>query len=430
MSKKIFFLYISLVIIALLFVINVSPLLSNDSNAYFGMWPYVSAGYPIFIRGLHYLFEDNYPIVVVGIQYVAVMGSIFLFLKYFLSRFELKKYQLVILVLLLFYPVFDSNIYLINNISTEGLSFAIFLQVIYFSYLSFIKRNIKSYVILTLLMILLITIRGQFRFLIVVFLLIEALLFWKENRFFWRHYVLFLMIPLFTFAIDNTYHKVVQKQFFSTPFTFTTLVTSVFFVSDDTDIQYLDSKEEKTIFKLVKSQFKLKEIGYQDHKYFEEPIDHNYFFYHYEHPTLCNQTVQQDVVAYYLKDKKDDKQNHIQNHVAAYLKTEKVHKKIFFNLLPHVFDRWIALAFQNFKTGIGGISVALLYLISLILLFVNYLKSKKEIILCAIFLLLCILINRAIISVSIHGLTRYFFYTHWMSVFLLFLGINKIQKKS
>ncbi len=408
-------------VLSLLFVVVKGAILSHDSNAYFGMWPYVSAGYPFFLRGLHFLFGDNYSIAAVAIQFVAVIASIYVFVNHFLSRFSLQTYQLVILMCLLFYPIFDSNIYAVNNISTEGLSFALFLQVIYFSYLSFIKRSFKNYVILMILTVLLITIRGQFQFLLPVFICTEMLLYFKGKQIKWKHYILIFMIPLLTFFIDNVYHKIVQKQFFTTPFTWTALVTSVLFVSDDTDVQYLETEEQKTVFKLVKQQFHEKGIGYKDHKYYQEPIEWNYFFYHYELPTLCNQTIQEGDVAYYLKGK----EHNVKNTVAAYLHAEKMHKQLFFQLLPHVFTKWVALAFQNFKTGIGGISVALLYLITLILLLKRYLEQKENRVLFGVFLLLVILWNHFIISITVHGLTRYFFYTNWIAVFLLFIGVNR-----
>ncbi len=423
-NKTVKSIFAILALIALVFVVNKESILSHDSNAYFGMWPYVSAGYPFFLRGLNFLVGDAYATAAIALQFVAVIGSIYVFVKHFLSQFSLQTYQLIILMCLLFYPIFDSNIYAVNNISTEGLSFALFLQVIYFSYLSFIKRNFKSYIILMALTVLLITIRGQFQFLIPVFISIEVLLWWKEKQLKWKHYILIFMIPLLVFSIDNVYHKVVQKQYFSTPFAWTAFVTSVFFVSDDSDVQYLETEEQKIIFKLVKQQFKKKGIGYQDHKYFEEPIDYNYFFYHYEFPTLCNQTVQQDVVNYYLKGK----ENNVKNAVHAYLNAERINKQLFIKLVPHVFTKWVGLVFQNFKTGIGGMSVVLLYIISLFLLLKRFYERKENIILFCIFLLLAILVNRVVISLSIHGLTRYFFYTHWMVVFLLFLGINKVSE--
>lgn len=423
-SLRIVFILLSLA--SLVFVYDTGALLYNDSNAYFGMWPYVSAGYPFFLRGLHFIFGDHYAIAAVGVQFIVVLSSIYIFVFHFLKIFKLKTYQYIILLLLLFYPVFDSNIYMITNISTEGLCFALFLQVVYLSYLTFIKRKFKSTILLLFTTVILITIRGQFQFLIPIFLLIEILIGYTKKKFNFKYFIIILMIPLAVFLIDNVYHRVIQKQYFSTPFAWTAFVTSVLYLADDSDIQYLETENQKEVFKLVKSKFKEKGIGYQDHKYFEEPIDYNYFFYHYELPTLCNQTVQEEVLFYYLQGK----ERNVENVVAGYLKLEKTHKELFFKLLPSVFNKWIALAIQNFKTGIGGVSVVLLYLYSLIFLFVNYLKTKQEKVLFAIILLLCILVNRAVISVSVHGLTRYFFYTHWMSIFLLFIGINKFMDKT
>ena len=311
--------FIVLSFASLFFVYDKGALLYNDSNAYFGMWPYVSAGYPFFLRSLEFIFGDNYPSAAVIIQFITVLTSIYIFIFYFLNSFQLKTYQSVILLLLLFYPVFDSNIYMITNISTEGLCFALFLQVVYLSYLYFIKRKFKYAILLLFITVILISIRGQFQFLIPVFLFIEILLCCVKKKFSLKYFVLILMIPLSVFLIDNVYHKVVHKQYFSTPFAWTAFVTSVLYLADDSDVQYLETENQKQVFKLVKSKFKEKGIGYQDHKYFEEPIDYNYFFYHYELPTLCNQTVQQEVLNYYLQGK----ERNVENVVARVLKTRK-----------------------------------------------------------------------------------------------------------
>lgn len=418
-------LFAVLCVVSLVFVLNKGALTYADSRAYFGMWPYVSAGYPFFLRVLHFIFGENYPSVAVGVQYIAVTGSIYVFVFHFLKLFKLKIYQNAILLVLLFYPIFDSNIYMVTNISTEGLCFALFLQVIHLSYRTFIKREFKFAVVLFVTVVVLITIRGQFQFLIPVFLLIELILLYVKKKLAIKYILVFLMIPLSVFTIDNVYHKIIQKQYFSTPFAWTAFVTSVLFVADDSDVKYLETENQKNVFKLVKSSFKDKGIDNRSHKYHEEPIDYNYFFYHYELPTLCNQTVQQVVLDYYLIGK----ERNTSNIVNAYLKLEATHKELFITLLPHVFTKWFGLAFQNFKTGIGGISVIVLYVLSLVLLFIEFVKKQNKLILWAVFLLIVLLINRVVISVSVHGLTRYFFYTHWIPVFLLSIGVNRIFNK-
>lgn len=419
-------LFTVLSVIALIFVLNKGALTYADSRAYFGMWPYVSAGYPFFLRGLHFLFGNDYPIAAVSVQFIAVTSSIYVFIFHFLKIFKLKAYQYVVLLLLLFYPIFDSNIYMVTNISTEGLCFALFLQVMHLSYRTFIQREFKSALLLFFTVVVLITIRGQFQFLIPVFLLIEFTLYYVKKKLAIKYLFTFLMIPLFVFTIDNVYHKVIQKQYFSTPFAWTAFVTSVLFVAEDTDVDYLETENQKEVFKLVKSSFKDKGVDNTSHKYHEEPIDYNYFFYHYELPTLCNQTVQQDVLDYYLIGK----ERNTSNIVNAYLKLERTHKELFMALIPHVFTKWFGLAFQNFKTGIGGISVTLMYALSLVLLFIEYVKKQNKLILWAVFLLTVLLINRVVISISVHGLTRYFFYTHWIPVFLLSIGVNSLMSRN
>jgi len=234
--------------------------------------------------------------------------------------------------------------------------------------------------------------------------------------------VVFVMLPLLVFVIDNTYHKIVQKKFFSTPFTWTTLVTSVLFVSDEEDVSYVKTEEARAVFKLIHQKFEEKGVGYDKHKYHKEPIDYNYIFFHYEYPTICNQTIQREAVNYFEEQHQDP--------IQAYLDTERVHKQLFFDLLPHKFFKWIALGFQSFKMGLGGLSVALVFLVSLGLLLLTYFKTGNQLFLFLAFLLLIILANRALVSLSVHSIIRYFFYTNWVPIFLLFLGVNKLKISS
>lgn len=418
LPKLIYYVFTLFSVLSLGFVIFQGPLMYADTRAYFGMWPYVSAGYPFFLRGLHFLFNENYPIVAVGIQYIAVVFSIFLFVKYFLSNFALKKYQYCLLLGLLFYPIFDENVLAINNVTTEGLSYAIFLQILLMSYLIFVKRLLKYYWILLVLSVILITIRGQFIFLTPLFLLIEGLLFYKERKIKFSSVVLILLIPLLTFTIDNVYHKIVQKQFFSTPFTWTALASSMLFVSEESDEKYLDTEEQRSVFNTIHESFRNKKIGYKDHKYHSEPIDYNYYFFHYEFPTICNQTVLQEVVKFY--------ESKGESPIQSYLETERINKELFFELLPANFKKWAALVFQSIKTGLGGIFVLLIYIIALVLLLKHYFVNGARLTLFLALMLLLILCNRIVISVSVHSLTRYFFYTNWMPVLLFFIGGNKL----
>ena len=421
LPKSVLYTFVVISFMALGFVIKTGPLVYADTRAYFGMWPYVSAGYPFFLRSLHYFFGSNYTLAAVVIQYILVLTSIFCFLKFFLTRFSFKKYQLLLLLVLLCYPVFDNNVLAITNVTTEGVCYALFLQIIHVCYVLFVLRKLKYYPLLLILTVLLITIRGQFVFLTPLFLLIETLLRYKEKKFSPKIIVCIILIPVCTFAIDNVYHKVIQKQYFSTPFTWTALASAVMFVSDEADEQYLTTTEQKEVFNTIHKHFRQKGIGYKDHKYHEEPIDYNYYFFHYEFPTICNQTVQREVVKYYEAKEIPT--------IQSYLEAERINKQLFLHLLPVNFSKWFSLVFQSFKTGLGGVFIALIYGVLIILFVYSFINTANKQLLFYAFLLLLIVMNRVVVSISVHGLTRYFFYTSWVPLLLVFIGINLFEKK-
>jgi len=421
-SKYIFKLFLLLSLLSFFFVISKGSISSLDTLAYFKMRPNSTAAYPIFLRGLHFLFKDNYLHVVIGIQFSVVISSIYVFVFYFLKHFSLKLYQLALIMILLFYPVVDANVFAINNITTEGLSYAFFLLLVYAAYLLYIKRSMKCYWLLAIITIGLISIRGQFKFLIPLFLITEMILVYKEKRFRAQTFLILFLIPVFTFLLDNGYHKVAHKQYFSTPATWVYLVSSVLFVSEESDEQWLETDEQKQLFKLIQEKFREKKIGLKDHKYYEEPIDYNYYFFQYEYPTICNQTIQRELVKYYLKEKKISS-------VESYLEKERICKELFFQLIPRNFSKWISLVFQGIVGGVGGVFMLLVYFTLLILLLKKYFESNNYTALFFAFLIMIILCNRVIVSISVHNLTRYFFYTDWISLLMLFLGINLISGK-
>ena len=145
--KLVFLVFLLLCAISLVSVSCIGAIVSSDSRAYFGMWPYVSAGYPFFLRGLHKLFGENYPNFAVAFQFFTVISSIYFFMNVFLMRFKLKIYQFIVLLLLLFYPIFDSNLWVVNNVSTEGLSYSLFLLMIVSCYFVYVQRQLKWYVV-------------------------------------------------------------------------------------------------------------------------------------------------------------------------------------------------------------------------------------------------------------------------------------------
>ena len=56
--------------------------------------------------------------------------------------------------------------------------------------------------------------------------------------------------------------------------------------------------------------------------------------------------------------------------------------------------------------------------------------NNDKLLLFAALLFLVILANKVLVSITVHSIIRYFFYTNWIPVFLLFLGLNTVKIKT
>ena len=417
LSRKITGSFLVLSVISLFYMFYLGPIMTADSQAYKYMVPNASPGYPVFLYVNRLLFNGSFEYTAMLFHYVILMGSIWLFMNNFLSKFSFKDYQLLVLLGLLFYPVFDSNLWVLNNIATEGICYALFLGVVMVYHQLLNQRTVANAVILTLITMVLITIRGQFQFLVVLYLMVEVLLLWKKKKVSWVYIGLVFCIPLLNGLIDKCYHKIVHKKAFSTPFTWVTLNTSLLYYAVEEDASLIAEEEARAVFLKIIDQLEEKKVRQMDHKYQGEPIDYNYIFYHYEYPTICNQTGHKEAIDFYMNKHKGDL-------VQSYIDANEVHKKIFLALWPNKIKEWMNLGLQSFKFGMGGISIALLYILVACWLLVMYFKTLDVVYLFPIFLIVMIVLNKAIVGFSVHSIIRYFFYTNWIPIFLLFLGFN------
>ena len=417
LSKKITASFLVLSVVSLLYMLYLGPIMTADSLAYQYMVPNASPGYPVFLYANRLLFNDLFGYSAMLFHYVVLMGSIWGFMNNFMSKFTLKNYQLFILLGVLFYPVFDGNLWVLNNIATEGICYALFLCVIMMYYQLLNHRTVINAGVLALLTMVLIAVRGQFQFLVLLYLMVEVLLWWKHKKVSWVYVGLIFCIPLLTGLLDKGYHKIVHKKAFSTPFTWVTLNTSLLYYAVEEDASLIAEEEARAVFLKIIDQLEEKKVRQLDHKYHSEPIDYNYIFYHYEYPTICNQTGHEEAIDFYMKKHKGDL-------VQSYIDANKVHKRIFLALWPNKINEWFNLGLQSFKFGMGGLTIALLYIIVACWLIVMYFKALDIVYLFPLFLIATIVLNKAIVGISVHSIIRYFFYTNWIPIFLLFLGFN------
>lgn len=410
-------------LIALIYAIVIGPLDSPDFSAYFGGKVNVSGGYVIFLKVFRVIFGNNFEWAALIGQLLILLGSIYIFLKNVIVRSSFKSYQRILVLIALFYPIFDINIKLAANLNTGCLSYALYLIFIscYFKFLE--QRQKKFYFFGVLVLLGLIFIRSQFNFVILVLLIFEIIRFIKTKKIQYQFLIAILMIPVLSGLFDRGYHKWAHKQNFKTPFTWVSLNTAMIYVSERGDAAYIEDSEIRTYFLMVQDRLDDEGLSYNDNMYGTRP-EFNYSKYHFYLPVVCNQIMHSEGNTHFYNIYKDP--------IKAALKTEMVNKSIFFTLLPRNFSKWFGLILQSFISGLGGLAFMIFLIGIWIVLFLKWYKTKSPSVwlIFSMFLLAAIFLNRMVVAVSVHSISRYFFYHYWAVLFIFFGMMNRLEFKN
>lgn len=353
-------------------------------------------------------------------QLVLVLSGIWVFTRLLINKLYANSFQESALVAILFYPIFDANIQVINHIISGAASYALYLVIIALLF-NWMKGKQEKYFYYSLVLIVpLMMFRSQFIFLIAVLFFFEILKILKQKRLHLKRLFLILVLVVLSSVLDKGYHKIVHGGFFSTPFTWISLNTSMLYVAVEEDVKYIDNAIDRSYFLMVKDLLKKENLGYEDNLYGSKP-EFIYHKFHYELPIICNKIIHTQGVRYFY-----DEFNQIP---AATVKVDRVNRRLFFSLLPHNFLKWTSLWVRGVFYGFGGPVMTLIWLLSWGYLFFSWWKNKSTdtVVFFALFSLTLLLLNSLIVSLSVHTISRYMFYNYWVPMLIVFTMFNKLQ---
>lgn len=408
--------------LAFVFVLIKEPIISPGTIGFVKARLKLTSGYTFFMIVYKKLFgaEPFWPILIT--HFIVVTGALWFFVKQVVLKLNLKLYQQILMIGVLFYPIFDVNLHVVNNITSGAFSYAIYLIILGLLYDVYLEGKQKRFAILIPLLIVLILMRSQFNFLLVALLFFEIIRFIRTRQFNLKHSILVLIVPVVIGATDKLYHSWIHNESIRTPFTWISLNTAMMFVSDISDAEFIEDEEDKGYFLMVKQSLKEKKMRYEDNMFGPRP-EFTYVKFHYELPVICNEVIHTDGVRYFMK--KDQS-----NLTQATLKTEQTNKRLFFTLLPDNFQRWAGLILYSVFFGLGGMFMTLLWVLLWIYLFRSFWKEGSLYNLNGFLwlLLTCMLFNSMLVALSVHSISRYYFYNYWVPIMIAFVLFNQFKK--
>lgn len=402
--------------IVFLFVIFQDAIYSPDTTSYIKAVIHRSPGYPIFVNFLAFIFRDLFNLALVSTQILLGLFSVHLFFKTTSSTFNLSCFYKIPLLIILVFPFF-SPLLIANNISSEGLSYPLYLIFTTYVIKFFQNNNSKSFYALTISCILLTLTRGQFIItpVIIAFVCIITL---KRSAFELQNLkkvIILILLPFTIVILDKSYHLLKDGKFVSTPFTYICLSGSSFYVSELSDLEDISNENDKTIF-LDCYNF-LEEnnwlLSSKERKSYKDYYNH----FHNNLGNICNYTVHDRGRKFYTDNG--------YSAVEASIEIENTSKRISFVTIKNNFQKWIRLYYSNlvhsFKSQIILFFIIIVFIISGIKLLKS--KSKSYTFLCLFSAL--ILSNAMLVVFASHSIMRYLFY-NFALFYLILLILAKL----
>ena len=406
-----------------IFLIFQDAIYTPDTASYLNAAIYRYPVYPIFTKFLKFVFQNYFDLVTVGIQLLFGLVAVHFTAKKLTEVLQLNYLTKFILVAILLFPFFGP-LYVANNICSEGLSYPLYLFFLTFSF-DFLNRfNRKTFILLLISYILLTLTRGQFIILPIIVLVIYILKV-KGSALKGIHLkkiFLLLLIPFIATVMDKSYHILKDGRFVSTPFSFISASGASLYVSQASDIQFIETDDDKEIFKDCHA-FLTENNWLLSSKNRATPKD-DYKHFHNNVSKLCNFTLHDRGTQYYL-----DKGYNI---VDARIAIEKTSKSMYPILVKNNFNNWLRLYYNNLVHSFKSVFLLLFIVFVLIFSFIKSIISDNKIYLFMFFMASLILSNALIVAFASHSIIRYLFYNYslFFLIFVLLIKIIKHGKKT
>lgn len=393
---------------------------SPDTNTYFRVHFYRFPGYGLFLRTFDLLFGSFFETAVVAFQLLFGFVASWVLAQKCKQLLKLNNWVYGILVMLLIFPYFPPLL-VGNNLTSEGLSYPLYLFLIAFSIDFLFKNKSIKLIHLSLAFIFLCLTRGQF---IIVAPILAVLYIFKEKRqLFARpkifYLIVLLVLPVIAQTLDKTYHKAVHGFFVTTPFSYVNALTLPLFVSDENDAAKLKDEDERFLFS--KTYKTIDSLGLVSSKVKGSTRD-QYTVFHDNFPVICNGAFHLSGIKYF-----ENKTERLGENVVM---IENAAKDMLPVLIKNNFKEYISIYFEGIFHGFKGvffsICVLLLFLYSIIITAKNWTINNGLLLLATTL----IVSNAMIVAFASHSIMRYLFYNYFFAILIGIILIRKITSKT
>lgn len=371
------------------------------------------------------MFGSYFDIVVVFVHTIFSLFGVHYFYKKVALLFNLNRISKLAIVAILLFPFFPP-LSIANNICSEGLGYGLYLLFIAIGLdiLFNDKRKLFKYYVLVYLS--LVFIRSQFIFSTLIFAGVYFLMH-RESILKRQHLVniiIFSSVIIVASLTERTYHKLKDGFFKATPLGYTSASTAPIYLSDKADYQLIENEDYSEIFKISYDTLVKKGLLLN----LDQTPKEQYLFFHENLPKICNQTVREKAINYYLTKDFPKGLSNKQQRSYAFFESEAACKVFTKTLIKANFKKWINLYYTNITYGfykpILFFIVVFLFLFSLIKTVLSYQKDYA-----ILFLLSSLILSNALfIAFASHSIMRYLFYNYAL-IFLLFISTLKLLKR-
>ncbi len=434
-----------------------------DSYGYIDMSLIRGAAYPIFLAIFRLIFgSEHYIIAVIIFQNIFIAYCICSFCLFIYKEYNLKQIYTILIILFCLVcticpSIFSSSkIFINNSILSEPLMIGLFFLVLKHTITAVIKSSFMPMIKVILLTLVMISLRGQMLSLVpVIFICSLYIAVKKKDRLLKSSLIIVICTILVMGAssfIEKTYHYIVNGVFVDTPFTKLTVLTKAMYISDKDDKfvfqdEYLSDLYSKLRVKIDKEKC--------SHEYAEGNLFKLFKHYENSYDIILHENIK-EVVFESVHESGTSDSNQMM------LKADDIAMEMLIPLIKDNFGEFCTLTGINYIIGLirsnsiwlnsgwidGNDSAKyniiniltttisfVFYLSALILIFILLSKSKEsKSALGMIVVLLFILSNTAVVSLSIFSLARYLFYTiapFYIIFFLMLLEFkNNIKNNS
>ncbi|PQB04850.1 hypothetical protein [Aureitalea marina] len=388
-----------------------------DSEGYLKSYLIRTAGYPLFLRAVTAISGEYFEWILKGLQAVIGCWGIGYFLRKLKRLKILQPLSVVVLCVVLLAPyVFDIRIG--NKVLSEALAYPLFLVVIAQLFGALIRRSNRSLLLAIPWLLLLLSVRNQFIFLVPIGIALAYLIYRDKGQLrpFLMVMILWLAIPLVGNLTDRSYHYLQHGHFVRTPWQGIHFMAPAMFVAELEDVDLFDEEVKRNYFSQMHASLAAKKL-HIDHPndFYWDPV----VIYVYQFTEIANSTLFMEGREIIAPGK---------DRYETFIEVDRVTGQMAPVLIKNNFRRWFRIYRGNFVHGIGSTALAVVLLF--LLLYGIYSLSKRNAsrnMECMTLALLLLYGNMALVSLGMYTVNRFTFYNHWAIFFLLILWIQAGQ---